>query len=75
MKYMNVARKYGQKLAIASVALVPVASFAAGPDFSSITSGVDWSTVITGVIAVAALVAAVYVAIRGAKMLVGMIRS
>lgn len=48
---------------------------AAGPDFSSITSGVDWTTVVTGILAVAALAAAVYVAVRGAKMLLGMIKS
>lgn len=48
---------------------------AAGPDFSAITSGVDWSTVVTGILAVAALASAVYVAVRGAKMLLGMIKS
>lgn len=47
---------------------------AAGPDFSTITAGVDWTSVVTGVLAVAALVAAVYVAVRGAKMLLSMIR-
>ena len=47
---------------------------AAGPDFSTITSAVDWGSVVTGIIAVAALAAAVYVAVRGAKMLLGMIR-
>ncbi|MCY1287096.1 hypothetical protein D9M68_947860 [compost metagenome] len=75
MKLMNIARKYGQKVAVGSVALVPMVSMAAGPDFTSVTAAVDWSTVVTGVLAVAALVAAVYVAIRGAKMLIGMIRS
>lgn len=48
---------------------------AAGPDFSAITSSVDWSTIVTGILAVAALAAAVYVAVRGAKMLLGMIKS
>jgi hypothetical protein len=48
---------------------------AAGPDFSAITSGVDWSSVMTGILAVAELAAAVYVAVRGAKMLLGMIKS
>lgn len=51
-----------------------VPSFAAAPDFSSVTSAVDFSTVVTGVLAVAALAAAVYVAIKGATMLIGMIR-
>lgn len=48
---------------------------AAGPDYTTITAAIDWGSVVTGVLAVAALVAAVYVAIRGAKMLLGMIRS
>lgn len=60
------------------VGLVSVAAAgsaaAAGPDFSGITSAVDWGSVVTGIIAVAALAAAVYVAVRGAKMLLGMIR-
>lgn len=47
---------------------------AAGPDFSPITGAVDWGSVVTGILAVAALAAAVYVAVRGAKMLLGMIR-
>ncbi|MFV3416364.1 hypothetical protein ACNFH8_29285 [Pseudomonas sp. NY15436] len=47
---------------------------AAGPDFSTITGAVDWGSVVTGILAVAALAAAVYVAVRGAKMLLGMIR-
>jgi hypothetical protein len=75
MKLMNVARKFGRKVAVGSALLLPVSAFAAGPDLSPITGAVDWATVITGILAVAALAAAVYVAIRGAKMLLGMIRS
>lgn len=50
-------------------------AMAAGVDFSPITAGVDWSTVITGILAVAALAAGVYVAVKGAKMLLGMLKS
>jgi hypothetical protein len=75
MQFLTAVRSFGRKVAVGAVALVPVASFAAGPDFAPITAAVDWGTVITGVLAVAALVAAVYVAVRGAKMLLGMIRS
>jgi hypothetical protein len=48
-------------------------AFAVGTDYSTITAAVDWSTVITGILAIAALIAAVLVVKRGAKMLLGMI--
>lgn len=44
------------------------------PDFSSLTSGIDFSTVTTGVLAVAATLITVYVGIKGAKILIGMVR-
>lgn len=44
------------------------------PSFEGITSAVDFSTVATGVVAVAGLVAIVYVSISGAKKLLSMIR-
>ncbi len=58
---------------VASVAHVQVAA-AAGPDFSTLTSGIDFSTVSTGILAVAATLITVYVAIKGAKILIGMVR-
>lgn len=42
-------------------------------DYDAITAAVDWGDVITGIAAIAALVAAVLVVKRGAKMLLGMI--
>ncbi|HDR8952676.1 major capsid protein [Burkholderia vietnamiensis] len=44
------------------------------PDFSTLTSGIDFSTVTTGVLAVAATLITVYIAIKGAKILIGMVR-
>lgn len=44
-------------------------------DVLVITDSVDYSTIITGLGAIAAAVAVVYIAVRGAKMLLGMIRS
>jgi hypothetical protein len=81
MQMLKAVRSFGRNVALAvgigtaSVAMLPSVSLAADPDFAPITAAVDWGTVITGVLAVAALVAAVYVAVRGAKMLLGMIRS
>lgn len=42
---------------------------------SAITGAVDFATIITGIGAVAAAVGVVYVAVRGAKMLLAMVRS
>lgn len=58
---------------VASVAHAQAAA-AAGPDFSTLTSGIDFSTVTTGILAVAATLITVYVAIKGAKILIGMVR-
>lgn len=66
------ARSIGAAAAVGVLATQQ--AFAAGPDFTPITAGVDWGSVITGILAVAALAAGVYVAVRGAKMLLGMIR-
>lgn len=44
------------------------------PDLSSLTNMVDFSTVITAVLAIAALLAGVYVSIKGAKTVLSMIR-
>ena len=64
-------------IALGSLVAVAAAgsASAAGADFSAITAAVDWGTVITGILAVAALAAAVYVAVKGAKMLLGMLKS
>ena len=45
-----------------------------GPDFSSLTTGIDFSSVITGIISVASTVITVYIAMRGAKWVIGMVR-
>lgn len=41
---------------------------------TAITGAVDFGTVVTGIGAIAAAVALVYISIKGAKMLLGMIR-
>jgi hypothetical protein len=42
---------------------------------TAITSAVDFDTVITGIGSIAAAVALVLISVRGAKMLLGMVRS
>jgi hypothetical protein len=41
---------------------------------TAITSAVDFGTVITGIGAIAAAVALVYISIKGARLLLGMVR-
>ena len=45
----------------------------AGGTYDTITGAVDWSEVVTAVVAVAALIAAVLVVSRGARMVLKMI--
>lgn len=49
-------------------------AFALPPDFSTITGAVDFSTVTTGVMAVAVAIVGVYLAARGARMLLAFVR-
>jgi hypothetical protein len=64
--------------ALATVGVSAVAhaqtAAAAGPDFSTLTSGIDFSSVETGVLAVAVTLIGVYMAIKGAKILLSMVR-
>lgn len=55
-------------------ALVAQAAFAAGPDYTTITAGIDWASVITGILAVAGLLVGLYGAVKGARILIGMVR-
>lgn len=77
MKYMNVARKFGSKVVAGSALVLAAGSAmaAGGPDYSQMTSGLDWASAITGALGLGALLMALYGAIRGAKILLGMIRS
>lgn len=77
MKYLK--DKYALFLASAialCMTLVPVAANAVvvPPDFSTLTAAVDLSTVIVAILAIAAILAGVYVAIKGAKTVIGMIK-
>lgn len=61
-------------LALVGALAMSAQAFAAGPDMSGLTSAVDFSSVNTAVIAIAGLLAAVYVAIKGARIVLSMIR-
>lgn len=62
-------------VAVGGIAAAPFAlAQTTPPDFSTLTSSIDFSTVITGVMAVAAVMVGVYVAIKGAKIVLQMVR-
>lgn len=60
---------------VALAVAAPQVVMAAPPDYSTMTSGIDWATAITGALALGALLLALYGAIKGAKILIGMVRS
>lgn len=61
-------------LAALSTVATGVLAASTGPDLTPLTSVVDFGTVITAVLAIAGLLAGVYVAIKGAKIVIGMVR-
>lgn len=48
---------------------------AAGPDLSGLTGSIDFGTVVTAVLAVAGALVVVYIAWKGAKMVLSAVRS
>ena len=76
MKILNRVKKYGPRLVGAGAALGSASAFAAGgpaaPDLSSLTP--DFTTVSTAILAVAGAVVGVYVAWKGAKILIGAVK-
>lgn len=73
---LNQLKKYSGLAAVsAGLMVVSAQSQAAGWDYSTLTAGVDFSTIGTGVLAVAAMLAAVYAGIKGAKVVLGFLRS
>ncbi|HTH58991.1 MAG TPA: hypothetical protein VL689_02410 [Paraburkholderia sp.] len=67
-------KKIAVRSALLGVGAAATQARAAGTDFSTLTSGIDFSTVTTGILAVAATLITVYVAIKGSKILIGMVR-
>lgn len=63
-----------KKAVLAGVAALPTFALAAGPDLTPLTTQVDFGTTITAVLAIAGLLAGVYIAIKGAHTVLGMIK-
>ncbi|TCK37164.1 hypothetical protein B0G84_6219 [Paraburkholderia sp. BL8N3] len=71
----KLAVRAGAAVVLGGVALVAHAQTSpTGPDFSQLTASIDLSTVITAVLAVAGIMVGVYVAIKGAKIVIGMLK-
>ncbi len=61
-------------LALVGAIAVSGSALAAGPDLTPLTGAVDFGTTITAVLAIAGLLAGVYIAIKGARTVLGMIK-
>lgn len=71
-------KKFGFKSVVVAASTVAASAnvFAAGEwDYTTITAGVDFSNAAVGILAVAAILAALYAGVRGAKLVLGFIRS
>lgn len=70
--YQNMGAKAG--LGIGLAVMSGIAS-ATGTDYSTLTASVDFSTVIIGVLAVAGIMATVYVSVKGAKLVLSALKT
>ncbi|NHZ93925.1 hypothetical protein F2P45_33760 [Massilia sp. CCM 8733] len=61
-------------LALVGALAVSGSALAVGPDMSGLTSAVDFGTVISAVLAIAGMLALVYVAIKGARIGLAMLK-
>lgn len=77
MKHLNVAKKFGPKLAVVggSLAAAPAAfAQSTGTDYSSLTSAVNWSSVGTALLAVGGAIIGIMVVMKGIKLVVRMVK-
>lgn len=80
MKHFNQVRKFGPKpralLLGAVAATLPVLAMATpSTDWSPLTNAIDFGTLATGLLAAGAALIGVYIAIKGVRIIVGMVRS
>lgn len=63
-----------KKIATATAALVPTFALAAPVDYTALTAQVDFSTTIAAILVVAGVMVGVYIAWKGAKMIISAVR-
>jgi hypothetical protein len=67
-------KKMKAALALVAVSTVAASAQAAGPDMSGLTGAVDFGTVTTAILAIAGLLAVVYVAMKGSQLGLSMLK-
>lgn len=67
---MQIFKKLSGVVLLSSAA----AAQAAGPDLTSLTTAVDFGTVTTAILGVSAAIIVVYIAWKGAKMVIGAVK-
>lgn len=70
----NDAKNFVKSSVLGGLALVGSSAFAAGPDLTSLTTAIDFGTVTTAVLGAAAALIVVYIAWKGAKMVISAVR-
>jgi len=68
------ARTFGQAGLVVGGSSLATHALAVGPDLTAVTSAVDFGTVTTAILGVAAAVVVVYLAWKGAKMVIAAVR-
>lgn len=68
------ARTFGQAGLVVGGSSIASQVMAAGPDLTTVTAAVDFGTVTTAVLGVAAALIVVYIAWKGAKMVIAAVR-
>lgn len=75
MKKKLMARMLGAStMVLAAFAPQAFASGGGGVDYSDLLDAIDFSTIATGVVGAGAALVAVYLAIKGVKLIVGFVR-
>lgn len=74
---MSIKKLFAAATVAATIVTAPgvFAAEGTGWDYSQMTSAVDFSTITTGVLAVAGILAGVYAGIKGARIVLGFLRS
>lgn len=74
--FKNIKTNVVKKItAVFSLALFSASSMAADPDYTGITGSIDLTTVIAGIMAIAAVLAGLYVVVLGVKKLLAFLRT
>ncbi|MDR6740994.1 hypothetical protein J2X56_003018 [Herbaspirillum sp. 1173] len=71
---MNKFVKRGMAAVVTTAVAGSAMAASGGPDMSGLTSAVDFGTVTTAVLSIAGMLAVVYIAVKGAKIALAMLK-